>query len=122
MSDQVQDKPRFDYSNYSRKEQKAIQMLQMRLQRLGAKLDDAASLDDATFDALMAQFDAMVYDIERRALAQVVYVPRDWLVGDAPEGLTCQDDHWWDWLRADKLEELKEAAAEARQPESVSGN
>lgn len=122
MSDQAQDKPRFDFASYSRKEQKAIQMLQLRIQRVGAQLDDAAGLSGAEFEALMEQFESLVNEIERRALAQVAYVPRAWLVREAPEGLTCQDAQWWDWLRADKLDELKSAVAEARQPESVSGN
>ena len=64
----------------------------------------------------------MSTDRSLRALAQVVSVPRDWLVSGAPDALTCRDEHWWDWLRADKLDELKNAAADARQPESVSGN
>ena len=95
----------------------------MLLQRLGQRIDEhGAEMSDEEYERTLDKFDAGVQELERLALAQVASVPRAWLVTNAPDDLTCEDDNWWDWLRADKLDELKNAAVEARSPESVSGN
>jgi len=117
------EKPQFDYSNYSRKQQKRLTRLQFQVQRLATKLDEqGADMPDEAYDAALDELDVLIDKLERMALAQVTNVPRGWLVQDAPEDLTCQSENWWDWLRADRLEALKEAAVDARSPEAVSGN
>jgi len=120
MSDE---KPTFDYSGFSRKAQRALVMRQLRVRRLGAQLDaHGVDMPDDEFEQKAEELNTMSYELERAALARVSTVPSDWFVPDAPKGLTCADDSWWDWLRADKVEALIEAAADAKSPEAVSGN
>ena len=109
------DKPTFNYSGYSRKEQRQFARKMLVVQRLGAQIDaHGADMPDDEFDKKMDELDRLTEDIERESMSRVVSVPRSWFAPGAPDGLTCKDDHWWDWLLADKIQELKDAALEAK--------
>ena len=116
------DKPVFDYSTYSRREQKELTRLQLRIQRLSEQVSNAGQMDDDTFEAKMAELDDMLATMEDVVAKRIVSLPRDWLVPDAPEAIDWQAPGAMDWIRADRLTELQNAAVEARAPEAVTGN
>lgn len=124
MSDngRTPDKPVFDYSNYSRREQKELTKLQLRIQRLSEQVSNAGQMDDDTFEAKMGELDEMLATMENIVSQRIVSLPRDWLVPGAPEAIDWQQPGALDWIRADRLTELQNAAVEARTPEAVTGN
>ena len=121
MSDELQ--ATFDYSNYSRADQKRSAMLQLDIQFLSAQLDEnMARLSRKDYDAMKAEYLALTDEVEQAVVAYVTHVPPEWFVSDAPSNISIDTPDWWLYVRADKLREIKQAAAEARQPAAVSGN
>jgi hypothetical protein len=112
----------FDFAHLSHRDSKALGRTQIRLQRLSAQLETAAGMDDDEFETKMAQLDTLVLEAEQFISRILVSVPQDWLVPGAPEGLDWRDVASLEWLRSDKMKELREAAVEARDPQAVSGN
>lgn len=118
-----EEQPVFDYTHYSRQQQKATTRLTIRLQNLAQRLEDYTQWEDEeAFEDGLDQFDEMQEEIERTITKWVVDVPRSWLVADAPETVDWTDPKSINLVRADKFSDLSTAAAEARSPERVSGN
>ncbi|MCZ7540507.1 MAG: hypothetical protein M5U29_11465 [Anaerolineae bacterium] len=118
----MSDKPEFDFSGLSHRDSKALGRTQLRLQRLTAQLADSVGLSDDEFEAKMDQLDELVTEAEEVISRILVSVPHDWLVPGAPDDLNWRDVTALEWLRSDKMTELREAAIEARDPQAVSGN
>jgi hypothetical protein len=116
------EKPVFDYTHYSRGEQKAMTRLQLRLQRVLAQANESGDLNDDQFDAKLDELDSMTEELESFVCRFLVSVPRSWLVPEAPENIDWQQPGAFNWLQAHRLPELQEMAVDARRPESVSGN
>ena len=115
-------KPVFDYTTYSRKEQKIAIREQTVLQRLAAKLADPAAYDDDEFEEKFDEFERLQDEFEAKVCQRIVSVPVEWLVPGAPADLDWSKPGAFDWLRADKIDELTDAATEARHPEQVTKN
>lgn len=124
MSDngQTPDKPVFDYSTYSRGDQKRLTTMQLRIQRLSEQVSNAGQMDDDEFEAKLSELNDLLADMENLVAQRIVSLPRNWLVPDAPEVINWQEPGALDWIRADRLMELQNAAVEARTPEAVTGN
>jgi hypothetical protein len=115
--------PVFDYTNYSRKQQKRTTRQTLKLQNLAQRLEDYTLwADDEAFEDGLDQFDELQETITGSIAKWIVSVPASWLVPDAPAALDWNDPTSLDWIRADKFQELSQAAAEARTPAKVSGN
>lgn len=113
----------FDYTNYSRREQKQIARRQILLQRMGEKLDRYDEWEnDEAFEAGLDEFERMSDESLEAVLKYVVSIPREWLVDGAPADLDWSKPESLDWLQTIRIQELLEAAATARSPEQVSGN
>jgi len=122
MSKNNSSEPTFDYSNYSRAAQVSLMDQQLDLQYLAAQIDGASgTMTRAEYNALRQEFRALTEAIDEALLAYVTHVPRDWFVSSAPDGITVATPQWWLQVRADRLQEIKRLAAEARTPEKVSG-
>jgi hypothetical protein len=123
MARKKEEKPTFDYTHYSRKDQKHTMRQTLRLQNLAQRLEDYTLWpDDDAFEDGLDEFDRLQDTIMEAIAKWLVSVPPDWLVDGAPEALDWNDPTSFDWIRADKFQALSEAAVEARKPESVSGN
>ena len=122
------EQPVFDYSHYSRQQQKRTMRQSIKMQNLAQRLEDHklwlndGMFDDDAFENGLDEFEEIQAEIEKTISKWLVSVPRDWLVVEAPETLDWSDPQSLDWVRADKFSELSQAAAEARAPEKVSGN
>ena len=117
-----EEKPVFDYTHYSRKQHKKTTRQTIKLQNLAQRLEDYKLWEtDEAFEDGLDQFDDL-QDVLTEALAKwVVSVPALWLVAGAPDTLDWSNPVSFDWIRADKFQELSEAAVAARAPERVSG-
>lgn len=118
-----EEKPIFDFSTYSVKEQKLQQRHQMRLLRLAEKIDrfdEWKSEDD--WEEACDRFEDMQNEAILRTARRVVSIPRSWLVPGAPDELDWKQLESWDWLQAVRQKDIVAAAVEATNPESVSGN
>lgn len=102
----AKEQPRFDFSNLTWGESK-------RLTLLGQRAREGATAAD--METLFAEMQAMLAKV-------VLSVPRSWLVKDAPEQLDWTDPASFDWLRADRMQQLQEMLADARRPEALTGN
>jgi hypothetical protein len=115
--------PVFDYSNYSRREQKVIARRQIILQRMSERLDRYDEWeDDEHFTAGLDEFERLQDEALESVLKYVVSIPREWLVPDAPPDLDWKKAESLDWLQTLHIQDLLNAAAAAREPEQVSGN
>ena len=118
------EQPVFDYTNYSRKEQKAFTRKQAKMARLASQIANSTEFFDTEdeFEDAQDEFDRLVEEGEALTMRLIVSVPRDWLTVDAPADLDWDDPASINWIRVDKSRELMDAAGEAQSPESVSGN
>lgn len=115
-------KPTFDFSRVSHRDSKAMGRLQLRLQRLMAKMNDAELLDEDEFEASMDKLTALITETEQFIANALVDVPRDWLVTGAPDNLNWNDAESLNWVQSHRMDQLREALIEARRPESVAKN
>ena len=117
------EEPVFDYAHYSYKDSKAVQKLRVKLQRSAQQIDAAdPNLPPEEFDLMVAANEKLVGAIAFDMSQHIVSVPRGWLMANAPEKLDWSKPETLDWVRADRMRILQIAAADARTPESVSGN
>lgn len=115
--------PVFDFSRLGWKDAKASLALVMRLKFVGIQLDEKMSqMDSAEFERVMAEYNALMLDMQQHTAQVVVKVPRDWLVTDAPATLDWGDPASYDYLQQGKWNELQRLIREKLQPEEVSGN
>ena len=116
-------RPEFDFSTYSHKQAILFDAEQKRYMRLLRQLDDETAFEtDKEFESAVQKMMESIEKIEGYLCKMLVSVPRDWLVPDAPETLDWQNPESLGWLRQDKYAELQLAMAEAKSPESVTGN
>lgn len=118
-----EDQPVFDYSNYSHGDYRELDIQQKRLARLNVQLYDydQYATDDA-FEAALTQYRKMSMDVNGFLCRVLVSVPRAYLVENAPVKLDWNDPKSLQYIRHDKMRELRDLAIEARKPENVSGN
>ncbi len=117
------EEPIFDYSKWSYKAQKEVDTLRLWFQQAGKKVDEAdPGLTDKEFGKLVDKYEDYRQQIEFSMSRHIVSVPRDWLMGNAPEKLDWSKPDTLGWLRSDRSLMLQKAAADARSPEGISGN
>jgi hypothetical protein len=115
--------PVFDYSQWGYKDQRDIQTLSIRFQRKAQQLDEAdPAMPDDEFETLLAAYETLRQDIDFHMVTKhIVSVPPEWIIESAPAPLDWSQPDTLGWVRADRMQALREAAEHARSPEGLSG-
>ncbi len=103
------DAPKFNVSRLSWKDTKRGYRAQMAINKAHAA-GDVDMMDEA------------LAGLEHLLARATVYVPRSWLVEDAPKKLKWDDPASFDWLQGDKFSELLAAMNAASTPQAASKN
>lgn len=124
MNDKNGDMPVFDFSRESYKDSRDRQVAATDAIRLGNIIQAMTRGESVPFDQIPTGADMeRVYANLDLYLARVLTsVPQDWLVPDAPGELDWHDPTSLDWVRADKINALRDAMNQAAEPEILSGN
>jgi hypothetical protein len=127
--EEEQDVPRFDFSNWSAGQERAIgniQTIASRLQLIGDRINKGTATEEerAEFmrESSVESLDAVQDAINQKLAAVCVYIPRDWFVSAAPEKIDYTNPDTYDWLRSDKRQELARALREAQKPQEAAKN
>ena len=130
--EEEQDVPRFDFSNWSAGQERAIgniQTIASRLQLIGDRINKGTATEEerAEFmrESSVESLDAVQDAINQKLAAVVSYIPRDWFVSAAPkmiDALLYADPATYDWLRSDKRQALARAMREAQNPQETAKN
>jgi hypothetical protein len=109
-----EEKPVFDFSRTSYKEQRLAGRWTQELSHLNKRIAALPAEEDIT--PLLDKVDELEARIAYAILGCVVSVPRLWLIPGAPEVIDWQnkDADALQWLRADKFAVLATAGSEAR--------
>ena len=125
MTKNNSDKPVFDIGsqNYgSLKDMSIAQAQAMRVQAvMMAMADDPKSVSFADIprpDELKEIYNAL----DQHLCNVLVSVPQDWLVAGAPSDLDWAQVDSLDWVRSDRIGDLRDAMRLAADPEELSGN
>ena len=118
------DEPRFNFSRVSRRWAKRFSRVQIEMAQraliIGADArPDLTQAEQQTLNQGRIEAADRIFQLEdeRDALLCEVleYVPADWLVEGAPDGLDWHDVESLDWVQAGKFDELLQMVGSARQ-------
>ncbi len=101
MSDQNGSKPLFNFTTTSLRDSNRMDVLNLTVQKAQRDLEIEA------MEAAQVEIMGLICKV-------VVFVPQDWLVDEAPDGLSFDDTDDLLWLQTGKFSELVTAIAEAR--------
>lgn len=112
------DKPRFNFENVSYKHQREGARLQMKINHINRRVQDAGLDDD--IDSLIGEFDTLVDQRDALLFAALEYVPQAWLIKTAPlaSSIDWNDASSFQWLRSDKMQSLSKAKQDAENDSS----